>query len=110
MNKRYYKLRNVDKNDNINDIFLPADSKKWRNYKSLSLEKLGDMLQVKVNDDLSNRNVTSVISSDQESNPTIRPNRLQNTQKTYISVDENYLYVWIPSLKKWKRTLLSNWE
>ena len=110
MPERYYRLRELNINEESNDVYVPVDSKKWRGHKSMTIEKLGDMLQVKVNDNLEGMNVTSVLSSDQENNPTVPPNGLPNMQKTYISVDENYLYVWIPSLKKWKRTLLSNWQ
>ena len=110
MNERFYKNEKAERPNEIVDALLLIDSGKWKRPRTLTIEKLEETLNVRLNEGLEDKNVTSVSYSDQEDHPDVLPNGIPIIEKTFISVDENYLYVWIPQLKKWKRTLLSNWE
>lgn len=107
---QYEKAKLEDVLEVKESVFIPLDTGIWKRPRILTLEKVGEVLQIKINDSIIERNVTSVESSDQEEHPTLPPNGIPVMEKTFISVDENYLYVWIPTLKKWKRTLLSSWD
>jgi len=91
------------KND-FKNIYITVDSKLWKRPKPLSLEDLTKLFDLN-----SNANVISVEYKNQEQNPEFPPNTFGLNIKTHIAVDENYLYIWVPSLKKWKRVILSDW-
>ena len=108
--ERFYKGQHINTKEELLDCVVPLDSYTFKRPRVLTLEKLGGILMVDINDDIVQRNVTSVVPENQEGDPTVAPNGLPIIEKTFISVDENYLYVWIPSLEKWKRVLLSDWD
>lgn len=99
----------IPKSD-FKNIFISIESKLWKRPGHLSLENLGGVLDIKINDEFKERNVTSVEYVNQEQNPNLPPNTFNVNTRTHIAVDENYLYVWIPSLKRWKRIILSDWN
>lgn len=113
MNERrpyQYEKTNINSIINFqNDVYVTLDNGSWKRPKIITLEKIGEILKINVNDNILERNVSCIKFSDQEDIPDMMPNRNYIVEKTFISVDENYLYVWIPSLKKWKRTLLCDW-
>jgi hypothetical protein len=89
---------------------IQLDSKNWKRPRALTLEVLAGVLNVKVSDEvIYERNVTSVEYVNQEGNPEIPPNTFRVNTRTHIAVDDNYLYVWVPSLNRWKRLILSSW-
>lgn len=94
----------------LENTFIDINSRIWKNPRTLSLENLGGVLSIKVNENIKGKNVSSIQFVDQNKQPNANPNKYKTIEKTYISVDDNYLYVWIPNLNKWKRILLSNWE
>lgn len=103
-------FHNIVADDDLGSIFLTVESKSWKRPKPLTLENLGGVLNVKLNEDISEKNVTAIKYAEQEDHPEMPPNTHEIDNKTYIAIDENYLYVWISSLKKWKRALISTWE
>jgi hypothetical protein len=109
-NPEKYRPKNLRPTENLDleNTYIELESKSWKRHRMLSLENLQGVLEVKVQD-ISDRNVTSVEYVNQEEFPELPPNTFNVNTKTHIAVDENYLYVWVPSLKRWKRTLLSNW-
>jgi uncharacterized protein YuzE len=86
--------------------FISIDSKNWRRPRAVTLDGLSEVLNIKVGED---KNVTAVEYVHQDDNPEIPPNTIKVDTKTHIAVDDNYLYVWVPSLNRWKRMLLSTW-
>lgn len=110
MNNRFYKgVRILDNTDPINSYIL-IDSPSFLNPCSISIENIGKSINLKLQDDvLKQMNVSSLDISDHETNPHISPDSCNLSAKTLISVDENYLYVWISKLSKWKRIPLSDW-
>jgi len=108
--ERTYRPKNLRPAEELNltGTFIEIESKNWKRSRMLSLENLGGLLEVKVQD-ISDRNVTSVEFTNQEEFPQLPPNAKKVNTRTHIAVDENYLYVWVPSLNRWKRTMLSFW-
>lgn len=103
------KNHHADNNLDLINTFVNVDSKLWKGPRPLSLQNLGGVLNIKIDDEINERNVTSVEYINQEENPKLPPETFNINLRTHIAVDENYLYVWIDSLKKWKRILLSDW-
>ena len=111
MNKeeRFYKKKTII-DFNPSNTFVKVDSQEFNRPVTLSLEKIGEILKVKSVIDLSYINVSSVKFSGQDKTPAIPPNTLPISSRTHISVDENYLYVWVPQSSLWKRIILSEWS
>jgi hypothetical protein len=91
------------------NTFLLIDSKAWRKPGIISVEKLGNVFQIQINEDILKKNVTAVAFSNQDEMPELPPDTLAVNPQTHICVDENYLYVWVPQSKRWKRLPLSIW-
>lgn len=107
---RFYQNQLVGEDLDLNQNVIAIDNTSWKRPRKLSLEKLGDILKIKVNDSaFPDKNITSIKISDQEDNPKLPPNILSIVKKSYIAIDNNYLYVWIETQKKWKRIPLSEW-
>lgn len=108
MEDRFYKENKVE-GANPGNSFLPIDSNEWRKAGIISVERLGKILQIQLDEDTFKRNVTAVTFSKQDEIAELPPESLPVDPKTHISVDENYLYVWVPQSKRWKRIPLSMW-
>ena len=112
MNERFYRGDNINSADPAK-TFVQIDIELFRKPYIISLENIGNSLKLKFNNDINKfineRNVISVEYVDQAFNKELMPLNTPISKKTYISIDENYIYVWIPKLEKWKRVLLSDW-
>lgn len=106
--ERFYKNHIIEKFD-PSKTFIKVDGTSFRRPSSITLENVGKELKIRIEEDLSERNLTSVEFTNQNENPKLPPNSLPVVPKTHIAVDENYLYVWIPKISRWKRLLLSDW-
>lgn len=106
--ERFYKETPIE-GANPEKTFLPIDSNELRKAGIISIEKLGKIIQIQVDEDTLKRNVTAVTFSKQDEIAELPPESLPIDPKTHISVDENYLYVWVPQSKRWKRLPLSCW-
>jgi len=62
-------------------------------------------LKIKVNEDILNNFNHSFI--DQDISVNTPPEKYPITSGLHITVDENFLYVWIPDASRWKRIPLS---
>ena len=110
-NERLYKgYRQISSGLNLDKTFVLADSTDFKKPSTISLEVIGDSLQLKIDDDITSKNISAVDPIELETKPSSNPGTLPISPKTHISVDENYVYFWIPKLKKWKRILLSDWS
>ena len=109
MNDRLYKNHKANNLD-PKKTFIQIDSADFRKPISISLERIGNVLQLKVEDDLEIRNVSSVKCLNLENEPNLNPEKIEISPMTNIAVDENYLYIWVEKISKWKRILLSDWE
>jgi hypothetical protein len=89
--------------------FIQVDSGDWRKPYILSIQRLGETLQIKLDKDLSNFNITSVKFENQDFVPERSPESLPINDKSHLAVDENYLYIWVPQVERWKRIPLSIW-
>lgn len=106
---RFYKEDKNAPEINKDKTFIQIDSGDWRKPYILSIERLGETLQIKLDRDLSNFNVTSVKFDNQNFVPERSPESLPITNKSHLAVDENYLYIWVPQSNRWKRVPLSIW-
>jgi len=108
--ERFYKgYRQVSSDLNLERTVVLVDSTDFKKPSTISLEMIGDALQLKLDEDITSKNISAVEYLELDSKPTSNPGTLPISPKTHISVDENYLYVWIPKLGKWKRIPLSDW-
>ena len=108
MENRFYKENKIEE-ANPGNSFLPVDSNEWRKAGIISIERLGKILQIQLDEDVFKRNVTAVTFSKQDEIAELPPESLPVDPRTHISIDENYLYVWVPQSKRWKRLPLSIW-
>jgi hypothetical protein len=108
---RFYKNESIVNADPINTVFL-VDHVNFKRPYTISLETVGKILQLKLNEDLvkniNSKNVTALNFLNQDTESNIPPNIEQIAQPSFIAIDENYLYVWVPQLNKWKKILLTN--
>lgn len=107
--ERIFKGFRIADNPNPVKTFTLIDSTDFKKPCIISLENLAGVLTIKVSDDFKDLNVVAVNYENQEESPENPPNTFRVDTRTHIAVDNNYLYVWIPSLKRWKRTILSTW-
>ena len=61
--------------DRIN-TFLLVDSKVWRKPGIISVEKLGNVFQIQIDEDIMKKNVTAVAFSNQDEMPELPPDTL----------------------------------
>jgi len=107
-NERFFRNHPTLQDFEPNKTFLKVDSNQFKRPSIISLEFVGKVLQLKINDDLSALNLSAVEFKNQDKNPELPPDTIPVAPRTHIAVDENYLYVWVGT--KWKRMLLSDWE
>lgn len=89
---------------NKDKIFVQTESKLWTKPKMMSLDKIIDIV-----DDELNINVNAVIFNKEDITQNLPPDTMSLDVSAHIAVDTNYLYVWVPQTKRWKRIPLSEW-
>ena len=106
--KRPYKLEKLSPLSKIDprNVYVPVESPGWKRPRILTIENLAGYLTVEVADDL---NVSAVDYVNQSDEPQRPPDTSRVNTRAHIAIDDNYLYVWVPSQKRWKRSLLSEW-
>ena len=99
------------------NTFVPLYGRGWRQPQSITLKNLASSIEISVNEEhfldkideransIMENMVNSITVGDIEEKPTAPPGT--QLQKSYIAVDDNYLYVWVGN--RWKRTILSEW-
>lgn len=109
--KRPYQYEKATLGENINPkvTYIPIDSGNWKRPRILTIENFSGLLEIKFNEELLQRNVTSVDFVNQDVEPELPPNTFKVNTKTHIAIDDNYMYVWVPSKSRWKRIILSEW-
>ena len=99
----------------LSNVCIPVDSPNWKRaraasildiVKVLSLNNSGGTVTVEVDKDI---NVSSVDYVNQFDSPERPPDTLSVNTRAHIAIDDNYLYVWVPALKRWKRSVLTEW-
>ena len=94
---------------NLDEIFIPLYARGWRQPQSISLSNFANKIEISVNEEALSKINPNSIASVPVSNIEIEPKAPPGTKlvKSYIAIDENYLYVWVGD--RWKRTLLAEW-
>jgi len=108
--KRMEKRSKVKESLNTKTTYIQVDNREFKRPGKITLERLGNILNIKIDEDLSEMNVTSLEITFQGKDPSLLPDTLAVSPKTQIAVDENYLYVWVSKVSRWKRILLSEWS
>lgn len=93
---------------NLSDIdifntFLEVDSPTWREPKYISIRTVLDTMDLEIPEE---PNVKLVTFKDQDTSVHTPPQTYPLDNDLHLSVDENFLYVWIN--ERWKRVPLSN--
>lgn len=111
MTHRFYKDKQHQAEEvDIDTTMVQIDNQSFRQPKIISVAGMAHSLNVQFSKELvKDRNLSILEFDSQEIEPEESPNPEAIVQKTFMAIDENFLYVWIPSLKKWKRIPLSNW-
>ncbi len=104
-----YEKTNIDEHIDPTTTYVPVDSGNWKRPRILTIKNFSGLLEIKFNNELLQRNVTAVDYVNQGENPELPPDTFQVNTRTHIAVDDNYIYVWIPSQSRWKRTILCEW-
>ena len=93
----------------IDNTFLLVDSNAFKRPNVITVETLGKVLKLKINVDLDSKNVSAVQYKGLDQDVSANPDKMPISPSLHLSVDENYLYVWVPQIGRWKRMLLSSW-
>ena len=101
-----YELNPPSSKIDLQNVYVPIDSGAWKRPRAITVENLAGYLTVEVADDL---NVSAVEYVNQADSPETPPNTFRVNTRAHIAIDDNYLYVWIPSQNRWKRSLLAEW-
>ncbi len=91
------------------NTFLQIDSNQFKRPSVITIETLGNVLNLKVSEDLTSKNVSAVQFKGLDQNVSANPSKMPISPQLHLSVDENYLYVWVPQIGRWKRMPLSSW-
>ena len=112
MNDRFFRDKRIETNNiDIESTVVRIDAQSFRQPGVISIKDIANSINLQFSEDaIKYKNLSIVEFNSQESEPLIQPNPDSFIQKTYMAIDDNYLYVWIPNLNKWKRILLSDWS
>jgi len=99
----------------ITNSVIALDSTNWNTTKVISIENLGKELKLVIdNENLKELKISQDLIvqnyNNQESFPNTAPMPDIPVRKTFMATDENLLYIWIPTVKRWKRIPLSDWK
>lgn len=106
MEKRFHKGQHVGWFDPEKTKIL-LDAPEWNYPRVINFNRLKEKIEVEIDGNLKS-NVSSVELNEQGSSPETPPGA-ELVGKTYIAVDESWMYVWVDVVKKWKRIPLSDW-
>ena len=110
ISERFYKGQETEEENNFLNCFLPIDNGSRKRPRIISVINLGNSIKLQLeNEKFADRNVSSLQFQKQDIEVDAMPEPSCLVEKSYIAISENYLYVWIPSLNRWKRTILSSW-
>jgi hypothetical protein len=107
--ERIYKGFKITETADPEKTFIKIDSTDFKRPQAISASGLGKMIVGDLDADLDSKNVSAVEFAGQDGEPNKEPSEIPLAQSINIAIDENYLYIWVPKLKKWKRILLSDW-
>ena len=95
------RVQNVDLESlDINKSYVEIDGVGWRNPANISIKGIMDFMQLDIDKET---NVRLVAFTNQDVSINDNPNPLANNLQ--LSMDENFLYVWVKD--RWKRVPLS---
>lgn len=106
--KNIYKGKKVD-GFNTARTFIKLESADFKRPVAISASDLSKVLLGEVNVDMARKNVSAVEFNGQDVDPEKKPEDIKVEDQINIAIDNSYLYIWIPTLKRWKRIMLGDW-
>ena len=106
--ERLYKDKVVNEAD-PDQTFIKIDSARFKRPMAISASDLSKILLSSINTDTASNSVSAVVFSGQDEDPSKPPEDIKISDVVNIAIDENYLYIWVPSANKWKRIMLGDW-
>lgn len=106
--QKIYKSKRVS-TLNAEKSYLKVEGIDFKRPVAISASDLSKVLLGEVNEDMARKNVSAVEFNGQDVDPKKKPEEIRVTDQINIAIDDNYLYIWVPSLKKWKRIMLGDW-
>jgi len=107
-NNRFYKDQTA-KNADPKNAYLKIDSINFKRPMKISVMDFGKILDLGINADMASKNVSAKMFLGQDEDPNKPPDDIETCDSVNIAIDDNYLYIWVPSSKKWKRIMLGDW-
>lgn len=105
---KIYKNKKVS-SVNPERAYLRVEGIDFKRPVAISASDLSKVLLGEVNEDMTRKNVSGVEFSGQDEDPKKKPEEISVSDQINIAIDDSYLYIWVPSLKKWKRIMLGDW-
>lgn len=99
-------------NPQLDNTFIELNSPTWRSPSKLSLQNLKNALSINpqtLQVEMSSQGVNYVNFDQYNISYTVPPKSSSEFTGVTLSMDENYLYIWIEKQKRWKRIPLSEW-
>jgi hypothetical protein len=94
---------------NPDRTFIKIDGIDFKRPVAISASDLSKVLLSEIDEDMTRKNVSGVEFNGQDEDPTKEPEKISISDQINIAIDDSYLYIWVPSLKKWKRIMLGDW-
>ena len=95
------RVQNIDLESlDIDKSYVEIDGVGWRNPANISIKGIMDFMQLDIDKET---NVRLVTFTNQDVSVNDNPNQMANNLQ--LSMDENFLYVWVKN--RWKRAPLS---
>ena len=114
MTERFLKGKIIEDTINPASSYFLVDSQEFNRPCAISLQNIGQSLEIHIDQSVLKRfekaNVTSHSVESQESDPALPPDAFPISIPLHLAADENYLYVWITKVSRWKRLPLSSWN
>jgi len=107
--ERIYKDLLKTDNPNPDTTFIKVDSNDFKRPMAISATGLGKILNLRLDADLDSKNVSGLQFKGQDQDPRMNPEQIPIDNKVFIAIDENFLYIWVSIVKKWKRIPLGDW-
>ena len=114
---RFYKTSKISSASDPENTFVLVDNTTWNGARSLSVKSLGNQISVMLNNDITSqleelKKQTSPVVfqeySGQEEDGMRPPVEGVNIERTYMAMDDSFLYVWSNASSRWKRVPLSD--
>lgn len=99
-------------NPQLDNTFIEIHSSLWRSSSKISLENLKNSLSINpqtLQVEINSQSVVYENFNQYNVSYNLPPKNSSDFTGVTLSIDENYLYIWIRNQNRWKRIPLSEW-